>query len=182
MPYTFKPKYEHAKAYGNNLAISTKSAQILCRVISNKPLNRAKRLLNDLANERRSLEGKYHTTAVKGLLELLNSCEKNAEFMGLTSERLFVHAGATHGNKRRRPRRRSKFGHILKATNVEIMLIQRGKEGAKKKKTKEEVARDAVRSKIKEKLKTIVVPKEVGTVETKTEEKKAASEKTEVSS
>lgn len=132
MPYTFVPKEEHAKAFGDNLGVSTKNAVIVCRSINNKKLTVAKRLLENLISKQQSLKGMYYTNASKEILMLLESCEKNAEFMGLETSRLFVHAGATHGALRRRKRRKSGFGSAMKLTNVEIMLIQKGKETAKK--------------------------------------------------
>ena len=135
MPYTYKPKEEHAKAYGDNLGVSTKNAIKVCRAITRKKLTTAKRLLEDLMTERRSLNGKYYTNACAAILNVVESCEKNAEFMGLEMDKLFVHAGATHGVHRRRRRRKSGYGTAMKLSNVEIMLIQRGKEKTTKKKS-----------------------------------------------
>ena len=128
MPYTFVPKHKYAKAFGRDLRISTKSAVKICSVIRNKPMSRAKRLLGDLANGKRSLEGKYYTKTVREMLSLLNSCEKNAEFLGLESEKLFVSASAHKGTNFKRRRRKSDFGSGMKTTNLEIMLVERGRE------------------------------------------------------
>ncbi len=127
MPYTFVPEEKCAKAYVS-MRISTKSAVKLCRAISKKPLTRAKRLLNDLAEERRTLGRRHYTKTAREMLHLLNSCERNAEFLELNTERLFVHASAHTGAIMRRRRRKAAFGSRLKSTNVEIMLIERGKE------------------------------------------------------
>lgn len=132
MPYTFMPKYRYAKAYGRDTRISTKAAVKICSVIRNKPLVRAKRLLNDLNSGRRDLEGKYYRKTVEQVLQMLNSCEKNAEFMGLENERLFVHASAHKGTNFRRRRRKAAFGSKMKTTNLEIMLIERGRESKTK--------------------------------------------------
>ena len=132
MPYTFVPKQKYAKAHGNDMRISTKASVKICRVIKKKPLARAKRLLNDLLSEKRSLEGKYYTTTVREILQLLDSCEKNAEFLGLENEKLFVHASASKGTNMRRRRRKAKFGSKMKSTNIEIFLIERGKESKTK--------------------------------------------------
>ncbi len=132
MPYTFVPKHKFAKAYGSDLRISTKHSVQICAVIRNKTLARAKRLLNDLDTQKRNLEGKYHTKAVREFLNMLNSCEKNAEFLGLDNEKLFVHASAHKGTRLKRRRRKAAFGSGLKSTNIEIMLIERGKESKTK--------------------------------------------------
>jgi len=132
MTYTFVPKHKFAKAYGSNLRISAKSAVLICRTIRNKPLNRAKRLLNDVYIGKRSLGGKYYTKTVGEIITLMNSCEKNAEFLGLDADRLFVHASAHKGTIMRRRRRKAAFGSRVKATNLELMLIERGKESRTK--------------------------------------------------
>ena len=124
---TFVPKHSYAKAFGSDMRISQKSASLVCRAIKNKPLTRVKRLLEDLKAERRSLGGKYYSKAVKNMLALLNSCEKNAEFKGLDMDRLFVHASAHKGANIRRRRRKGAFGSTMKNTNMEILLIERGK-------------------------------------------------------
>ena len=128
MSYTFIPKEKHAKAYGNNVRVSRKSATIICDVIKKKPLIRGKRLLVDLKNKSRSLRGKYYSKTVDEILQLLESCEKNADNLNLDKGKLFIHASAHKGTIMRRRRRKAKFGSQLKTANIEIMLIERGKE------------------------------------------------------
>ncbi|HLC77029.1 MAG TPA: uL22 family ribosomal protein [archaeon] len=128
MKQTFTPKHNYAKATGVNLRISKKASYVICNVIRGKPLTRAKRLLEDLAAGRRALRGKYYSKTVKQILLLLNSCEKNAEFKGLDMDRLFVHASAHKGSHLRRRRRKGAFGTDMKSTNMEIMLIEKGKQ------------------------------------------------------
>ena len=134
MSYTFIPKEKHAKAYGSNVRVSRKSATIICDVIKKKPLIRGKRLLIDLQAKRRSLRGKYYSKTVDEILQLLESCEKNADNLNLDKGKLFIHASAHKGTIMKRRRRRSKFGSQLKTANIEIMLIERGKEKIKIKK------------------------------------------------
>ncbi|MBI2579188.1 MAG: hypothetical protein HYW26_05730 [Candidatus Aenigmarchaeota archaeon] len=159
MPYTFLPKQPHAKAHGRNMRISRKSAVVLCAAIRNKPLTRARRLLTDIKSGRRSLKGKYYSKTVDGILELLNSCEKNAGNLGLDSERLFVQAAAHQGTAMRRRRRKSGFGSHLKATHLEIFLVERGKVNEEKTKEKmKKAVTEAVKKevqKMKEKEKEI---------------------------
>ena len=141
---TFVPGHNYARAFGTSMRISQKSASIVCKAIKNKPLTRAKRLLEDLKAERRTLGGKYYSKAVKNMLMLLNSCEKNAEFKGLDADRLFVHASAHKGANVRRRRRKGAFGSTMKNTNMEILLIERGKERkdkVSKKKVKEQMTK-----------------------------------------
>ncbi len=128
MKQTFTPRENYARAAGVNMRISTKSSQVICSVIRGKPLTRSKRLLEDLAAGRRNLHGKYYSKTVRQILTLLNSCEKNAGFRGLDMDRLFVHASAHKGSHLRRRRRKGAFGTDMKSTNMEIMLIERGKQ------------------------------------------------------
>lgn len=123
--YTFIPEKRHSKAYGRNLRISAKKAAFLCRVIRGKPLNRAKRLLEDMISGRRSLEGRHYTKTAEGLLSLLKSCEKNAVAAGLDTAHLVVHGSAHKGTNLRRRRRKQGFGFRMKSANVEIMLTEK---------------------------------------------------------
>ena len=170
MPYTFIPKQKHAKAYTTNQKISTKSAEKICNVIKKKPLKRVKSLLIDLSTERRNLKGKYYSNSVSKILDLLESCEKNAEFLGLDNEKLFVHASATAGSIIRRRRRKSSYGSRMKSTNVEIMLIEKGKSKKIKETTNKEL-RDNV-EKVNEKLKYTEIIKEKNNLKEKSEEGK----------
>ncbi len=128
LTYTFRPKEKYAKAYGRNLRISRKASVKICNVIRKKTLKRARRLLDNLLDKKQSLQGKYYTGAVAEIKNILQSCEKNAEFLGMNADRLFVHASAHQGNIMRRRRRKSAFGSRMKSTNVEILLVERGKE------------------------------------------------------
>lgn len=129
--YTVQPDHKFAKASGRNVRVSQKNSVIICKVIRKKPLNRAKRLLEDLKSGKRSLGGKYYSNAVEEILHLVNSCEKNAESIGLDKQKLFVHASASMGAIMRRRRRKGGFGSRMKSTNLEVMLIEKGKEKKK---------------------------------------------------
>ena len=96
------------------------------------PIELPKRLLQDLAAERRSLGSKHYTKTAKEMLHLLQSCEKNADNLNLDKDRLFVHASAHKGTIMRRRRRKAKYGSRMKTTHLEIMLIERGKESSRK--------------------------------------------------
>ncbi len=126
MPYTFTPKEPHAKAW-SWLNISLKDAKVVCRVIRGKKLSQVKRLLNDLLEKKRDLKGKYYTKSVREIKRVLESCEKNAENLGLDKNKLFVYASAHKGPTIWRPRRKADFGNYMKSTNVEIILVEKGK-------------------------------------------------------
>jgi ribosomal protein L22 len=125
MGYTFEPEQKHAKACATNVRISTKNAEIVCRVVRRKKLTVAKRLLEGLVARTRSLDGKYYTNAAEELLSLLNSCEKNADNRGLDKGKLFVYTSASEGSHMRRGRRKGSFGSRMKMTNLEVILVER---------------------------------------------------------
>jgi ribosomal protein L22 len=127
MTYTCVPKGNFAKASSKNTKISTKDCIKLCRFIRGKKLSTAKRLLLGMANETIDMSGKHYTTAAREMLTLLESCEKNAVFMGFNVGNMFVHASAHMGNNIRRRRRKASYGSKMKATNLEIMVIERAK-------------------------------------------------------
>ncbi len=114
-----------AKVYGSSLDISPKKAGVLCKAINRRPLKKAKQLIEGLVTEKRSIEGKYYTNPAKEMLRLLESAEKNAEFMGLDTEKLTVFASAHKGLVYFRPRRFRLRRQRKKLCNVQIVLAER---------------------------------------------------------
>lgn len=114
-----------ARAYGRALRISTKSSTIVCRVISGKNLEKGKRLLQDLVEERRDLDGKYYTNASKGILNIVRSAEANAESKGLDPNRLIIFASAHKGFTFIRPRKLKMRRTRRKMTNIQVVLQQK---------------------------------------------------------
>ena len=99
MPYTFAPEEKHAKAYGSNLRISPKTGHLICNMIKRKKFNVAKSMLEDMYAGKRSMKGKYYTKTVKEMLDLLASCEKNAQVLGLDMDKVIdVMSGGAAGN------------------------------------------------------------------------------------
>ena len=124
--FAFNPdKEKSARVYGRGLAISRKSSVTVCRKVTGMRSDKAKQLLNNMINQKQSLEGKFYTNTSKEIFELIESGEKNAENKGLDTEKLHVHASAhkgfgffrLRGWKRRRERK--------KVTNLQIVLVQR---------------------------------------------------------
>ncbi len=109
-----------------NAGISFKSSLIVCRSIKNMSLAKGKKLLEDLIEEKRSLKGKYYTSACKKILEVLKSTEANARSKNLNLEKLFILPKVNKGSKLITPKSRSKFrGRKSKQTNLEIILEER---------------------------------------------------------
>lgn len=114
-----------AKAYGRALRISTKSSVVLCRAVTGRNLPKGKRLLQDLLDKKRSLEGKYYTNAARSLLDLIKSAEMNAEFKGLDTSRMIINASAHQGFTFIRPRRMKMRRTRRKMTNLQVVLQQK---------------------------------------------------------
>lgn len=124
--YTFNPNpKKSAKAYGRSLNISTKNAVVVCRKISGMHISKGKKLLEDLLEKRRDINGKYYTNTVKEILNVLNSAEKNAEFKGLDTNKLVIFASAHKGFTFFRPRRTKMRRTRRKITHVQIVLQQK---------------------------------------------------------
>ncbi len=114
-----------AKAYGRALNISTKHSVIVCRAVSGMNLVKAKSLLQDMLDGKRSMEGKYYTNVTTEMLNLLKSAESNAEFKGLDTARLIVFASAHQGFTFHRPRRTKMKSMEKKVTNLQVVLQQK---------------------------------------------------------
>ena len=70
--------------------ISSKDSEVLFRNIKNKPVQKAKNLLNQLLEQKKNIQGRYFTKASKEVLALIEDCEANAEAKGLDKDKLFV--------------------------------------------------------------------------------------------
>jgi large subunit ribosomal protein L22 len=114
-----------ARAYGRALRISTKSSVRVCRAISGNNLIKGKRLLQDLIDQKRSLDGKYYTNASMEILNIVKSAESNAEFRGLDTGRLVILASAHKGFTFIRPRRLKMRRTRRKMTNIQVVLHQK---------------------------------------------------------
>ena len=107
--------------------ISVKDSVVIFKNIRNKNTKKAKSLLNNLINEKKSLDGKYYTGASKEILELIEQSEKNAESKGLDSEKLFIkEAKADKGLRYFLPKSRwSHRGKRAKICQLTITLEER---------------------------------------------------------
>ncbi|MBI3413536.1 MAG: hypothetical protein HY051_05685 [Candidatus Aenigmarchaeota archaeon] len=112
-----------AKAFGRALRISTKHAIEICRRINGKNLQKSKAMLQNIADRKNSLDGKFYTNATNEMISLLESAEANAKAKGLDVNKMIVKASATKGFHFSRPRSRRKLaGQTGRMTNVQIML------------------------------------------------------------
>ncbi len=124
--YTMNPKQEKAvKVYGRGLRISKKNSVTVCKAITGLNLEKGKDLLERLIDQKQNLDGRYYTNIAKELSNLLKLAENNAEFKGLDTSRMLIHASAHKGFTFYRPRRFKMRRMKRKATNIQIILEER---------------------------------------------------------
>jgi ribosomal protein L22 len=102
--------------------ISTKHAIKICREINRMKFKDAKKFMEDLVDERISIERKYYRKAAKEILNFLNSVEQNAKAKNLEPENMEVFISAHKGETTLRGRRKRSFGMRLKMSNLQISL------------------------------------------------------------
>lgn len=126
LKYSFDPKTEKfSKAYGSSVSISTKNSIQICRKLNGMNISKGKRLLENMMAEKESINGKYYTNAASEISSLIRSAETNAEFKGLDTERLIIHASAHKGFTFFRPRRMKMRRDQKKMTNVQVVLVEK---------------------------------------------------------
>ena len=116
-----------ASAKVNEARVSMKHSMILCREIKGKRFDKAKKLLEDLVEGKRSLERKYYTRTSKIILSILKSAESNAKQKNFNPEKLFVKKATVNQSRPfRRPRSKHRLrGQTLKSAHVLIELEER---------------------------------------------------------
>jgi len=125
--YPVKTEKNEVKTAGIGLPISTKNSVIICKRINKMELAKSKIFLERLIEKKDKINGKHYTKTCRGILGILESAEKNAEFRGLNNP-VIKTICAEKGAKRLRMKRRRSFGSSLKNTNIKIVL----KEGVKR--------------------------------------------------
>ena len=116
-----------ATARADDARISLKHSMVICDQLRGKKLDKAKSFLENLLFKTISLDGKYHPTASKKILEILKAAEANAKVKGLNPDKIFIKQ--IKGDKSRnfmRPRSRWRLrGRKAKATNILVLLEER---------------------------------------------------------
>ncbi len=131
---------EGAKAVGRDLPISTKNSVEVCRFIKGRNVQVAKSMLLDVITLKRAVpykrytmdvghksgmaSGRYPKKTSRGILQVLESAEFNAQFKGMNTARLYVtHIAAQkastpmHGGRKR--------GQSTKRTHIEVVLQEK---------------------------------------------------------
>jgi ribosomal protein L22 len=116
-----------ATAKEDNARVSLKNSQILCKILKGKKVSKAKKLLEDLIESKRSLKGKYYTKTSKKFLEILKTAEANAKHKDIDTEKLWIkNATANRGRAFILPKSRYGMrGREAKAASIEITVEER---------------------------------------------------------
>lgn len=143
-----------AKVTGRNLAISPKTAMMVCAFLRGRKLSAAKRILEDVIHQRQAVPytrftdgvghrrsiaaaGRYPLKASKEILMLLKSCEANAVDQGMTGDLRIAEIRANRASSPmrygRHSRREAKRAHVY-LTLEEIAGTRRAKPDKKAKK------------------------------------------------
>jgi ribosomal protein L22 len=123
--YAFNPEGRTSRAFGRGLRISGKSSLVVCRKVTGMRSDKATQLLRNMVSQKQSLDGKFYTNASKEVLNLIESAEKNADSIGLDTEKLYVHASAHKGFSFFRPRGWKRRREQRKVTNLQVVLVER---------------------------------------------------------
>ncbi|MFA5142402.1 MAG: 50S ribosomal protein L22 [Candidatus Woesearchaeota archaeon] len=151
-----------ARAVGRDLGISTKFSIEICRLIRYKNLKKAKALLEltldmkraipfkravfDLGHKPGMAAGRFPLKACEGILEILNSVEKNAAFKNLDVNNLkIVHINAQKASRPYHPGRQSGTKH--KRSHIEIVVAEQKAPKAAEKKTAQSKSKKAPEAK-----------------------------------
>ncbi|MBI2005271.1 MAG: hypothetical protein HYS80_00725, partial [Candidatus Aenigmarchaeota archaeon] len=73
-----------------NAVVSLKDSRILLQKIKGKKVDRVKKFLEGLLDQKTDVDGKYMTKTAKKLLTIVESAEANAKNKTMNVERLFV--------------------------------------------------------------------------------------------
>jgi ribosomal protein L22 len=131
MKYAITKSKETTCASGT-FSISQLNAVKVCKAINRKKFGDAKKKLEDMVNEKTSLNGKYFTKTTEEILKLLDQLEKNAKNKNLDANTLFLFISAHRGTTLHRARRRwRKFGSRLKICHVQAVLSDKNGFGKK---------------------------------------------------
>lgn len=107
--------------------ISLKTSRLLLKEIKDKKVDRVKKFLEGLLNQKRDVDGQYHTKTARELLGVVKSAEANAKNKNMNVDRLFiVNARADKAEKRQLAKSRVPHrGQEGKSANIEIVVEER---------------------------------------------------------
>ena len=116
-----------ATASETGAPVSFRHSRVICKAIKGKKTSKVRRILEDIMNEKKSIDGKHYTKTVKKFLEIIKSAEANAKQKNLSVDRLFIkNATADKGEAMYRPKTRWNLrGRRQKSANIKIIVEER---------------------------------------------------------
>lgn len=102
--------------------VSEKASVKLCRHLNRMIFAKALKEADAICNEKKSIDGKYHTKAAKEIQKLLLSAEKNAKVRNIEPEGMEIILSAHRGPTMMRGRRKRNFGMRMKSTHLQVVL------------------------------------------------------------
>ena len=116
-----------AIAKETNAVISVKTSRELLKEIKGKKVDKAKKFLEGLLEQKRDVDGQYHTKTAGKLLAIVRSAEANAKNKTMNVERLFIkNARADKAERRILAKSRAPHrGRVGKSANIEIVVEER---------------------------------------------------------
>ena len=153
--FTFPIEKEMACAK-SSLPISSIHAHTVCKKINGKEFLRARKFLDDLKNEKDSINGKYYTKTVTELRNFLHTLESNAVAQNFDIEAMKIFISVSKGPRMYRSKRKRNFGLAMKISNVQAVL--KPFEKKEKKKVEKKIKKEEPKVEKKEEAKE--VPKE----------------------
>ncbi|MEK6963443.1 MAG: 50S ribosomal protein L22 [Nanoarchaeota archaeon] len=148
---------KHAKAIGRDLPISVRASSEICKQLRFKPLERAKRILQQAIDMEKPIPfnrftqgaghkagmkgGKYPIKACTHILRILESAEANAHSKGLAKDLKVIHVIPQKAGKSFHYGRQSR--RKFKRTHIEVVLGEYKKEEAKPRPQKNEAKTEA---------------------------------------
>ncbi len=121
MSYTFPITKDMVKAK-SNLSISRKHATIVCRRLNKKTYKDAVAIVEGLAFEKKSIEGKFYTKTSREILQFLKTLNANAEAKNLESAKMKLMISAHKCPMLMRARRKWRFGRKMKICHIQAVL------------------------------------------------------------
>ncbi len=106
--------------------ISYKKGVILARKVvrlARRNFVKAMKILEELVEGKRNIEGKYYTNTAKALLRIFKSVEANARFRGFDVNSLWIKSlSVNKGPTLHRRRRKREFGTRLKIAHIKLVV------------------------------------------------------------
>jgi len=142
----FRKPDKSARAIGKELMISPKHSVEICRILKGMDLEKAKELLEEVAELKRAVpfkrykkqvchqKGKigparFPRKAAREILKVLESAENNAEYKGLMPDNMYIEHIAAHRGRVYRAYMPRAHGastpHNRLTTNIEVILMEK---------------------------------------------------------